>query len=79
MKIPRWSKYPLECACGEFLKNKFSAMRHYKICFNKFEPKSQTSIDKDSMYDAANLKLDAIERDLKCLWLSKYPDSSKFK
>ena len=39
-----YSKYPLVCACGVYLKNKYAACRHYKFCDKKAEAKDKTSV-----------------------------------
>ena len=69
--IGGYSKYPIICGCGKFIKNRSNSNYHHKTC-RIVKDKTPEDVERDIMYDVANVRLSKLEIECKSLWVSHY-------
>ena len=69
--IGGYSKYPIICGCGKFIKNRYVSCYHHKTC-RIVKDKTHEDVEREIMYDMANVRLSKLESEFKSIWVSRY-------
>ena len=69
--LGRYNKYPCECVCGIFLKNKYSAYHHKIKCLTPNKLITKDMIQRDLFFDEAEIQINKLQDSISNLWLGR--------